>query len=171
VVQNLKIPFHAYQLFIVVHRKKQQQHASYRVIDFAEKGFVSLDENTLVAEAARIMYERDVCSVIVTRNDTNKLIRKSAGIITARDILHRVVAQSKGPFKLTLKDIMSTPLITINKDAPTKRAMLLMKSKNITRLPVINGAGEILGVLSLRAFLGGISHENVDDVDDDAINA
>jgi CBS domain-containing protein len=160
-IQNLKIPFYVYQLFIMVHRKKQQP--SYRVIAFAKKDFVSLDENTLVAEAARIMYERDVCSVIVTRNDTNNLIRKSVGIITARDILHRVVAQSKGPFKLTLKDIMSTPLITINTDAPTNGAILLMKSKNITRLPVINEAGEILGVVSLKAILGRISHENIDD--------
>ena len=144
----------------MVHRKKQQP--SYRVIDFAEKDFVSLDENTLVAEAARIMYERDDCSVIVTHNDSNKLFRKSVGIITARDILQRVVAQSKGPFKLTLKAIMSTPLITINKDALTNDAILLMKSKNITRLPVINEAGEILGVVSLKTILGRTSHENID---------
>jgi CBS domain-containing protein len=155
---------YTHQLFTMVHRKKKPPH---RVIGFAEKDFVSLGENTLVAEAARIMYERDVCSVIVTRNDSNKLFRQSVGIITARDILHRVVAQSKGPFKVTLKDIMSTPLITINKDAPTNGAILLMKSKNITRLPVINEAGEILGVVSLKAILGRISHENIED----AINA
>jgi predicted transcriptional regulator len=66
------------------------------VIDFADKDFVSLDENTLVAEAARIMYERDICSVIVTRNDSERLLKQSVGIITARDFLHRaVVAQSK----------------------------------------------------------------------------
>jgi CBS domain-containing protein len=144
----------------MVHRKKQQP--SYRVIDFAEKDFVSLGESTLVAEGARIMYERDVCSVIVTRNDSNKLFRQSVGIITARDILQRVVAQSKGPFKLTLKDIMSTPLITINKDASTNDAILLMKGKNITRLPVINEAGEILGVVSLKTILGRTSYENID---------
>ena len=46
-----------------------------KVIDFADKDFVSLDENTLVAEAARIMYERDVCSVIVTHNDSKTLVR------------------------------------------------------------------------------------------------
>jgi CBS domain-containing protein len=149
----------------MVHRKKQQQ-PSYRVIDFAEKDFVSLDENTLVAEGARIMYERDVCTVIVTRNDSKRLFRQSVGIITSRDILQRVVAQSKGPFKVTLKDIMSTPLITINKDAPTNSAILLMKGKNISRLPVINESGEILGIVSLKAILGRISHENID-----AINA
>src|SRR5919108_6075676 len=131
-----------------------------KVIRFADKDFVSLDENTLVAEAARIMYERDVCSVIVTRNDTTKSFRQSVGIITPRDILQGVVAQSKGPFKLILKDIMSTPLIIINEDASTNGAISLMKRKNITRLPVINEEGEILGIVSLKAILSRISHEN-----------
>jgi CBS domain-containing protein len=138
-----------------------------KVTDFADKDFVSLDEKTLVAEAARIMYERDVCSVIVTHNDSQRL-RRSVGMITARDFLHRVVAQSKGPFKLTLKDIMSTPLITINKDALTNDAIMLMKDKNITRLPVINGeeeeAGEVLGIVSLRTLIGRASDEHIDSI-------
>ena len=87
-----------------------------RIIDYADKDFVTLDENTLVADAARIMYERDVCSVIVTHNDVERDLRQSVGMITARDFLQRVVAQSKGPFKLAVKDIMSTSLITINKE-------------------------------------------------------
>jgi CBS domain-containing protein len=144
----------------MTHTKKP----SSKVIDFADKDFVSLDENTLVAEAARIMYERDVCSVIVTHNDSERL-RRSVGMITARDFLHRVVAQSKGPFKLTLKDIMSTPLITINKDALTNDAIMLMKDKNITRLPVINEeAGEVLGIVSLRTLIGRASDEHIDSI-------
>jgi CBS domain-containing protein len=135
-----------------------------KFIDFADKDFVTLDENTLVAEAARIMYERDLCSVIVTRNDGESLLRQSVGIITARDFLHRVVAQSKGPFKLALKDIMSTPLITINKDALTNDAITLMKGKNITRLPMINEDGEVLGIASLRTLIGRASHEDVDSI-------
>jgi CBS domain-containing protein len=136
-----------------------------KFIDFADNDFVTLDENILVAEAARIMHERDVCSVIVTRNDGESLLRQSVGIITARDFLHRVVAQSKGPFKLALKDIMSTPLITINKDALTNDAIMLMKGKNITRLPVINEeAGEVLGIASLRTLIGRASHEDVDSI-------
>jgi len=145
----------------MVSRKKSLR----RILDFADKDFVSLDENSLVAEGARIMYERDACSVVVTHNDANKLFRQSVGIITARDILHRVVAQSKGPFKLALKDIMSTPLITINRDASTNDAISLMKGKNITRLPVINQEGEILGVVSLKSVLGSLSHENIDAID------
>jgi CBS domain-containing protein len=134
----------------MVHTKKPPS----KVIDFADKDFVSLDENTLVAEAARIMYERDVSSVMVTHNDSETLVRQSVGIITARDFLNRVVAQSKGPFKVVLRDIMSTPLITINKDALTNDAVMLMKDKNIARLPVINEGGEVLGIVSLRTLIG-----------------
>jgi predicted transcriptional regulator len=55
-----------------------------KIIDFVDKDFVSLDENTMVAEAARIMYERDVCSMIVTRNDSVRLLRQLVRMITAR---------------------------------------------------------------------------------------
>ncbi len=135
-----------------------------KVIDFAERDFVSLEENTLVAEAARIMYERGVCSVIVTRTDGERLLRQSVGIITARDFLHRVIAQSKGPFKLALKDIMSTPLRIVNKDALTHDGIMLMKGKNITRLPVINEAGEVLGIVSLRTLISRASDEHINSI-------
>jgi CBS domain-containing protein len=144
----------------MVNREKSPS----RVIDFADKDFVTLDENTLVAEAARIMYDRDVCSVIVTRNDSERMFRQSVGIITARDFLHRVVAQSKGPFKLGLKDIMSTPLITIDKDVLTNDAIMLMNDKNITRLPVINEAGEVLGIVTLRTLIGRVSDDHIESI-------
>ena len=139
-------------------------NAPDKIIDFADKDFVSLDENTLVAEAARIMYERDACSVIVTRNDSEKLLRQSIGVITARDFLQRVVAQSKGPFKLAVKDIMSTPLITINKETSIDDAIMLMKSKNIARLPVINNAGEVLGIVSLKSLVGKATRDDIDSI-------
>ena len=145
----------------MVNREKSPS----RVIDFADKDFVTLDENTLVAEAARIMYDRDVCSVIVTRNDDSEsLLRQSVGIITARDFLHRVIAQSKGPFKLALKDIMSTPLIIVNKNTLINDAIKLMKSKNITRLPVINEAREVLGIVTLRTLIGRASDDQIDSI-------
>jgi CBS domain-containing protein len=144
----------------MVHTKKLRS----KVIDLADKDFVSLDENTLIAEAARVMYERDVCSVIVTRNDSESLVRRSVGIITARDFLHRVIAQNKGPFKLALKDIMSTPLIILNKNTLINYAIKLMKSKNITRLPVINEASEVLGIVSLRTLIARASDEDIDSI-------
>ncbi|AFU59977.1 MAG: CBS domain-containing protein [Nitrososphaera sp.] len=127
--------------------------ASKKVIDFAEKDFVTLDENTLIAEAAKAMYERDVCSIIVTRNDRASNTRRAVGIITARDMLHRVIALNKSPFKTVLSRIMSTPLVTIDRDSSIEDAISLMRSKKITRLPVINEAGDLLAVASLKSLV------------------
>jgi hypothetical protein len=55
-----------------------------RIIGYGYKIFVSLDENTLVADAARIMYERGVGSVIVTYNYVERDLRQSVRMITAR---------------------------------------------------------------------------------------
>ena len=49
---------------------------------------------------------------------------------------------------------MSIPLIAINKDALTDDAIMLMKDKNITRLPVINEEASVLGIVSLRTLIG-----------------
>lgn len=125
-----------------------------KAIDFADKEFLVLDENTLVAEAAKIMYERDACSVIITRNESsgNARLRIPVGIVTSRDMLHRVIAQNKGPFKTTLKDVMSAPLITINQDTTIDDAVSLMANGDIARLPVIKDGGELFAVVSLKSL-------------------
>ncbi len=99
------------------------------------------------------MYERDVGSIIITHNDRETLVRQSVGMVTARYFVNRVVAHSKGPFKVVLKDILSTPLITINKDALISDAIMLMKDKNIARLPMISEPSEVLGIVSFLRTL------------------
>jgi CBS domain-containing protein len=55
--------------------------------------------------------------------------------------------------------------LLINKEALTNDAIMLMKRKNITRLPVINEqAGEVLGVVSLRNLVGRASHDDIDSI-------
>jgi predicted transcriptional regulator len=43
-----------------------------KVRDIADKTFISLDQDTLVADAAKTLYEQGGCSVIVTRNDRGR---------------------------------------------------------------------------------------------------
>jgi CBS domain-containing protein len=118
----------------------------------AETDFVTLDENTVVAEAAKAMYKSEKCSIIVTRNDAKSGSRIPVGIITERDIIFRIVAQNRGPYKVTLKDIMSAPLITIDSKASAEEALSLMKENNIGRLPVLNNS-VIVGLLTTRALV------------------
>ncbi|HEX6281944.1 MAG TPA: CBS domain-containing protein [Nitrososphaera sp.] len=59
------------------------------------------------------------------------------------------MAESKGPYRVTLGQIMSSPLITINKNLSVRDALALMQSKQIRRLPVINDEGGIIGLVTL----------------------
>ena len=69
-------------------------HLSQRIESIAEKNYVTLSEDTLVGEAAKVMRGKDVLSILVT---TSKNSNEPIGIVTERDILYRVVAE-KRPF-------------------------------------------------------------------------
>jgi CBS domain-containing protein len=113
----------------------------------ADKAYITLDENTLVAQGAKTLYEQEGHTIVVTR-DAGAGGRSPVGIVTERDIIFRVVAQNKGPFKVSLKDIMSSPLISVRSDTPEKQALSILKEKKINRLCVLNERGELEGLLT-----------------------
>ena len=132
-----------------------------KVRDIANKAFVSLDENALVAEAAKALYEMEECSVIVTGKDAASGARIPIGIITERDIIFRVVAQNRGPFKIKLRDIMSHPLITVLGDAPASKALSMMKRRNVNRLPVVDDKGRLIGLITMQRLVRSMPADKV----------
>ena len=134
-------------------------YLSQKIGSIAEKDYVTLSEDTLVGEAAKVMKDKDVLSVIVTSKNSNEPI----GIVTERDILYRLVSENKGPFKVTLKDIMSSPLITIAEEESVKDAVLLMRSKHIRRLVEKNAEGnDITGIITLISIVGNIPSDKLE---------
>jgi CBS domain-containing protein len=133
---------------------------SQKIGSIAEKDYVTLSEDTLVGEAAKVMRDKDVLSVIVTSKNSNEPI----GIVTERDILYRVVAENKDPFKVTLKNVMSSPLITIAEEESVRDAILLMRSKHIRRLVVKKpgGSNNITGIITLMSIVGNVPSDKVD---------
>ena len=133
-------------------------YLSLNVESIAEKNYVTLSEDTLVGEAAKVMKDKDVLSVLVTSKNSNEPI----GILTERDMLYRVLAKNKGPFKVMLKKIMSSPLITIAEEESVKNAVLLMRGKHIRRLAVKNAGGNITGLITLMSIVGNVPSDKVD---------
>lgn len=133
--------------------KREGKDGNLKAGKVADKTFVSLDENTLVADTAKTMYERKECTIIVTRNDPETRSRIPVGIITERDIIYRIVAQNRGPFKVMLKDVMSTPLVTIDSEASAEQALSVMKENDISRLPIVNKKGIIIGLLTMKMLV------------------
>lgn len=133
-------------------------HLSQKVRNIIENDYISLPEDTLVAEAAKVMKKEDVSSVLVTNKSSNEPI----GIVTERDILYRVVAENMGPFKVPLKKIMSSPLISINEESSVADAISLMRRKHIRRLEVKNKEGKIIGTITLMSIIGNVPSDSID---------
>jgi CBS domain-containing protein len=135
-----------------------------RVRDIVDTAFVTLDEYTLVAEAAKALYAQERCTIVVTHLDASTRQRIPVGIITERDIIFRVVAQNRGPFKVTLKDIMSTPIITIHADKFVEEAMAILNKYKINRLPVVHDSS-IIGIVTTGMIMSNISIEKHNDTE------
>lgn len=75
------------------------------------------------------------------------------GIVTERDIIFRVVAQNKGPYKVALKDVMSAPILTIDSEKSAKEALVILKKKKINRLPVVSKSGTLTGLVTTEMIV------------------
>jgi CBS domain-containing protein len=118
------------------------------VKDIMSSPVVTLDENEASNKAAAVMDKNDLGSVIVT----NKA-GKSIGIITERDLVIRVLAKNLKPDTVKAKEIMTTPLVTIEPDATITEAARQMNRLDIRRLGVIY-KGNLVGIISSKDILG-----------------
>jgi CBS domain-containing protein len=94
-----------------------------------------------VHDAVVKMNKFDVGSVIVTSNN------RPVGIITGKNVLVRIVEPRLDAGIVRAKDIMSSPLITIDASAPIEEAAKLMAQRHIKKLAVVEG-DKVVGVLS-----------------------
>ena len=94
-----------------------------------------------VLDAVVKMNKFDVGSIIVTNNS------RPVGIITSKNILSRVVESRLDASMVRAKDIMSSPLITLEPDIAIEDAAKLMAKKKIKQL-VIMDKDKIIGILS-----------------------
>ena len=139
----------------------------------SQREFTTLDEDTVVADAAKVMRDKNTLCILVVSKDSKGPI----GIVTERDMLYRVLAENLGPYKVTLKKIMSTPLITIDSQSSVADAVSLMRSKHIRRLAVTknqtddsgnstsnskNDREQVIGMISLVSITGNSPSNNID---------
>jgi len=115
---------------------------------------IEVKQDTLVSEAVMLMTKRKVGYLLVARNEV-EFLDASAGIVTETDMLEKVLSQGLNPKKITLKDIMTTPLITVDSKTSVDEAIKMMIKKNIKRLPV-EEKGKIVGIIIDRDIVRSV---------------
>lgn len=101
----------------------------------------TITEDATVMEAAKIMSDRHIGSLVVIRDD------RVIGIFSERDVLNRVVAQHKDPVVVHVKDVMSTPVACCKASSKLTECRSVMTEKRIRHLPVVED-GKLLGMIS-----------------------
>jgi CBS domain-containing protein len=98
---------------------------------------------TTLKDAASTMKTRDIGSMPVCEG------RRVVGVITDRDIAIRGVAEGRDPGSTRVREVMSKEIVSVREDSDLKEAEGLMQKRQLRRLPVLNGQGELVGYLAM----------------------
>ena len=112
------------------------------VTQYMDKDVLILSPNTQTREAARLLRRYETDDIIITDKDNIPI-----GIVTDQDILSKVIDVTVFAESTTLKEVMTTPLVTINEKATLQDALHKMRDNDIRKLPVISKKNKVIGII------------------------
>jgi len=117
------------------------------VKDIMTSPVVTTGEEACANAVAKLMLENKVGCIVVASKEGKPL-----GIITERDLVARVLAKNLPPERTAAKEFMTSPLVTIEPDAPITEAAKRMRKKDIRRLAVLY-KNDLVGIVSSKDVL------------------
>jgi len=101
----------------------------------------SIAASASVVEAARLMREEHIGSLPITEDE------ELVGMITDRDLATRVVAEAADPKTMSVGDVYSRDLVSVEPDNDLDQALQLMARHQVRRLPVVEN-GRLVGIVA-----------------------
>jgi CBS domain-containing protein len=102
---------------------------------------VTIGPNALIIEAAKLMRDNKVGSVIVVEK-LNVL-----GIVTERDLVRRVLAENRELKTVKIRDVMSTSVVSVSPEEDVLNAAHIMRQRGIRRVVVMNKE-DLIGIIT-----------------------
>jgi CBS domain-containing protein len=112
------------------------------VQDIMTKDVVAVDENTTALDAARLMTEKGISSLIIEKDHA------PVGIISERDFVKKICLKDMLPSTINVGSIMSKIQTYASPDTPVDVAVQRMVNHKIRRLPVISD-GKVIGIITV----------------------
>jgi CBS domain-containing protein len=128
-----------------------------RVGEFCSREVIIVDREETIVEAARLMREKHVGDVVVVEERAGE--RFPVGIMTDRDIVVQLVAAGIALDAVSIGDAMSFELVTAREEDGLLDTIRQMQSTGVRRLPVVDGRGALVGILSIDDLLELISEQ------------
>jgi CBS domain-containing protein len=114
------------------------------LVDLVSRSPVAVRPEASVLEAARLMRERKVGSVVVVDEGGSV-----AGILTDRDIAMAIADGRFSGVAGPVGEIMTREPVCLPSHTDIERGLAAMRGRGVRRMPVLNDAGELIGVVSL----------------------
>lgn len=119
--------------------------------EICNRKVVVMQAEELVAEAARLMRDQHVGSVLIVDEQDGK--RVPVGIVTDRDLVVEVIAPELDPEVITEGDIMMTGFAVAKEETGVFEAIQYMRAKGVRRLPVVDIEEKLVGIVTLDDLL------------------
>jgi CBS domain-containing protein len=100
--------------------------------------------HTDAAAIAEILWSRD-CGAVPVVDERGIVL----GIVTDRDLTIALGTRDRRPSSLRADEVMTTDIATCNPDSEVRDALELMTARKVRRLPVVNRAGHLEGMVSI----------------------
>lgn len=114
--------------------------------ELMEREFLTMEGDVMVAEAVRLMDERNKGGCLV-----KNAIGDTIGIFTERDVLRRVVAKGRDPVRTRIADVMTGDVVFAQAQDDAWELLCLMVQENFRHLPVVDGR-QAVGIISLKGM-------------------
>ncbi len=102
----------------------------------------SLGPGATVLDAARLMNDRHIGSVVIVDDD------RLVGIFTERDVMRRIVAEKRDPASTPIADVMTSPVACGAPHTTLNELRNVMRKRKIRHIPIVDGH-EVLGMISI----------------------
>lgn len=118
---------------------------------------VTVSPRDSIRTAAELMRQHHVGDVVVAEDRGGLLT--PLGILTDRDIVVEVIAESVGLDDVTVRDTMTDQLVTANEDDDLLATLMEMRKNGVRRLPVVDDNGRLVGILTADDVIGLVARE------------
>jgi len=116
-----------------------------KVRDLMTKTVACCHPETSLASAGALMWEND-CGVLPVIDESGK----AAGVLTDRDICIALSTRNRPPSDITAGEVAASRTLTCGADDDVHAALETMRREKVHRLPVVNRAGTVEGILSMN---------------------
>ena len=118
---------------------------------------LTVDEGRPISESTELMMNKNSSAVVVTQEQRPK------GIFTERDLLKRVINKVPDIFKTPVREVMTTPLISMPGTTHIGEVLAEMYRRDIRNMPVKGDGEDLLGIVSMPDVLRYATAFNIDE--------